>query len=126
MGLRMKLESLPEGPLVRLFAFTPDEAGRLHECLVALSTGEADRVAVHELPYVEAVGGSRLTLRVNPWDQAMVRGASAVEFECGFTRGTWDNVAFLIEPFAGEASGYQWLARGPGEADLLISVDGDW
>lgn len=127
----MKLEFLPEGspdcPLVRLYAFTPSEAEDFHDRLTALATDEADHVAVDELPYVEPLGGARLTLRVNARDQAMLRGAAAGEFGCGFTRETWDNVAGLVEPFLGEASGhYQWLAGTPGEAALLLSIDSLW
>ena len=85
----------------------------------------AERVAVHELPGVAAVGGCALDLCLRPWDQAVVRvGASA--FECGLTAGTWGNVTGLVAPFASGGDGYQWLAGVPGEVPLLLSVSGHW
>jgi hypothetical protein len=123
------LEYLPDGspdcPLIRLYAFTPIEAAALGAAVAGLAAGTAERVAVHELPGVEPVGGCELVFRVRGWDQAVVRVGPAA-FECGFTAGTWDNVAGLVEPFAADAGGYQWLAGVPGEASLLLSAFGQW
>jgi hypothetical protein len=94
--------------------------------LASLASGGVEAVAVHDLPFVEAVDGSGLTLRSNSWDQSLIRGGAPGIFECGFTRETWDNVAGLVEPFVRDASGFQWLAGAPGEASLLLSVDGRW
>ena len=116
----------PDCPLLRLYAFTPAEARQLRDAVTTLATGTAKRVEVHRLPFVEAIGGCRLTLVVQRWDGAIVRRGGPAEFECGFTAGTWDNVAALIEPFEQETNGYQWLAGGPGEAQLLLSVSGQW
>jgi hypothetical protein len=55
----------------------------------------------------------------------IAKGAPA-DFECGFTRRTWDNVTGLIEPFTKSAGGFQWLAGVPGEARLLLSSRGGW
>ncbi len=85
----------------------------------------AERVAVHELPWVAAVGGCELVFCLRVWDQAVVRLGPAA-FACGFTTGTWDNVAGLVEPFAADGRGYQWLAGVPGEASLLLSASGEW
>ena len=126
----MKLEYLatgsPDCPLIRLHDFTPVEAGHLHAALAALAAGTAERVAVHELPIVEVVGGCRLTLIRRGWDQAVIRADRLTEFECGFTAGTWENVAGLVEPFAESVGGFQWLAGAPGEAGLLLSASGGW
>lgn len=125
----MLLEYLPDAsadcPLIRLYSFSLSEAARLGVAVAGLAVGSVERVAVHELPGVEPVDGCELVLRVRAWDQAVVQVGPA-SFECGFTSGTWDNVAGLIEPFATEASGYQWLAGGPGEVSLLLSVSGKW
>lgn len=125
----MRLEYLPDGspdcPLIRLFDFTPPEAATLGVAVADMVAGRADRVAVHELPGVASVGGCELVLRARGWDQAVVRVGPAA-FECGFTPGTWGNVADLVEPFAAGSNGYQWLAGVPGEASLLLSVSGQW
>jgi hypothetical protein len=125
----MKLEYLADGshdcPLLRLYDFTPAEAGQFLATVAGLASGAAERVEVHRLPFVEPVDGCRLSLARRSWDQALVRvGPSA--FECAFTAGTWDNVAGLVEPFANDAGGFQWLAGSPGEASVLLSVSGQW
>ena len=126
----MKLESLPNGspdcPLIRLYDFTPTEAQRLLDEISRLANGTAERVALHELAWVEPVGDCRLTLCVRGWFQAVVRTGKSAEFECGFPAGEWDNVAGLIEPFAEGSGGYQWLAGVPGEASVLLSPSGRW
>jgi hypothetical protein len=128
--MTMKLEYLPSGaadsPLVRLYAFTTIDAGHFHRAVGALASGEIRRVEVHALPYVESVAGCRLTLCRRDWDQAVTRTSEQAEFECGFTGGTWNNVAGLIQPFTREATGSQWLAESPGEAALLLSSSGQW
>jgi hypothetical protein len=94
-GDGMRLEYLPDGspdcPLIRLYDFTPEEARQLLAAVAGLASGAARQVEVHRLPFVEAVGGWRLTLTVGPRDRAVCRSGPA-EFECGFTAGTWDNV----------------------------------
>jgi hypothetical protein len=125
----MRLEFLPDGsldyPLIRLFDFTPAEAARLGAVVLDLAVGRAQRVSVHALPGVTAVDGCELVFRTRSWNQGIVR-VGPVAFENGLTADTWDNVAFLIEPFACEGGGYQWLDGGPGEASLLLSVSGEW
>jgi hypothetical protein len=123
----MKLEYLPDGSpdcrLIRLYDFTPAEAGQLQLAIGGLAAGVAQSVAVNELPSVMSINECRLTLVRQKWDGAVVqRGPN--QFECGFTPDTWDNVAGLVEPFTNDAAGYQWLAGVPGEASLLLSVDG--
>ncbi len=128
----MKLEYLVDGspdcPLIRLYDFTPVEAGQLLTAVAALASGAGDHVKIHELPVVEPVGECRLTLVRRSWDQAIIRGCGPCEFECGFTTGTWDNVAGLVEPFAEGVGGFQWLAGVPGEAAFLLSASasGQW
>jgi hypothetical protein len=126
----MKLDYLPDGspdcPLVRLYDFTPAEAGQLQRVLADLAAGRTSRIDVHCLPFVETVGGCRLVLVAQASDGAVYHRAWPTEFECGFLPDTWDNLAGLIEPFVAGSSGFQWLARTPGEVDLLLSADGRW
>ncbi len=126
----MKLEFLdsgsPDCPLLRLYGFSAEAAKRLFEAMAQLADGAADNIAVHGMPGVEAIGGCRLVLLARPWDQGIVRVAGPCNFECGFTRESWDNIAGLVEPFARGVAGFQWLAGTPGEARLLLSSDGNW
>ncbi len=125
----MKLEYLadgsPECPLLRLSDFTTAKAEKLLAAVSGLASGEDERIEVHRLPFVESVGECRLVLVRRSWDQAVVRVGPLV-FECGFTAGTWDNVAGLVEPFAEDASGFQWLADSPGDTVVLLSATGQW
>jgi hypothetical protein len=126
----MKLEYLaagsPDCPLIRLYEFTPEEVGRLHAAVTALASGVTEAVEVHRLPCVEAVVGCRLKLVCRPWNQAVVRTAGPVEFECGLTAHSRGDVAGLVEPFVRGAGGFQWLGGVPGEAALLLSASGQW
>ncbi len=125
----MKLEYLADGspdcPLIRLYDFTPAEAGQLLANVAELASGVTNRVEVHQLPFVEPIRECRLALVRKDWDQAVVKVGSS-NFECGLTAGTWDNVVGRIEPFAASGRGYQWLAGTPGEASVLLSPSGQW
>jgi hypothetical protein len=126
----MKLEylatGLPDCPLLRLYGFTPAEASQLQVAIVGLASGAAERIQVDRLPFVTPVGACRLALVGRSWDQAVWRVGVPAEFECGFTPGTWDRMAVLVEPFAVGTIGFQWLAGVPGEASLLLSTCGGW
>jgi hypothetical protein len=126
MKLDYLIDGSPDCPLIRLYDFTPSEARQFLTAVTGLASGAEKRVEVHRLPFVEAIKGCRLVLILRQWDQAIIRGGVPTEFECGFTAGTWDNIAGLIEPFAESAGGFQWLAGGPGEASLLLSESGQW
>jgi hypothetical protein len=127
MRLEYIADGSPDCPLIRLYDFTPAEAGELHSSVSRLACEGVERIEVHALPFVEPVDGCELTLVRTSWDQAVVRVGSTV-FECGFTGGTWENVAGLFEPFAEAQPGprFQWLADSPGEAALLLSTSGQW
>ena len=112
--------------LFRLFDFTAAEALGLRTAVEALAEWKLDGVAVHELPFIEPIGGSRLILRVTMCDQSLIDSGGGRPFECRLTPGSWDNVAGLIDPFTRGAAGFQWLAGGPEDSGLLLTVDGSW
>lgn len=126
----MKLDHIsngsPDAPLIRLFDFTPAEAGALHAAILELATGMVEKVSVHDLPFVESLAGCRLKLIHTTWDQAVIGRGHANDFICGLTADSWDHLAGLIEPFAADASGCQWLTSVPGEATILLSRSGHW
>jgi hypothetical protein len=125
----MKLEYLVDGspdcPLLRLYHFTPAEAGQLLAAVCGVASGSEERVEVNRLAFVQPIGECQLILVRRSWDQAVLRVGRS-QFECGFTADTWDNIAALIEPFAEGDGGFQWLASSPGEASILLSVSGHW
>jgi hypothetical protein len=125
----MKLEYLASSssdcPLIRLFDFTRAEAAELCSIVAKRASGELEEVAIDELPFVTAIEGCRLTLVASAWDAGVVQEPDG-SFSCRLSPATWDNVAALIEPFANDATGYQWLVGMPGDAAILLSVNGQW
>jgi hypothetical protein len=125
----MKLEFLADGspdcPLIRLFDFSNEEAARLKSLFESLSDGSANDVALHEQSGFEQVNPCRLYLRVGKADRG-IRLVSPGLFECVLTANTWDNMAWLVEPFCEpRTSGFQWLNNTMG-INLLLSRDGRW
>ena len=125
----MKLEYLaagsPDYPLIRLYDFMRAEAAELLSTVAKLANGELLCVAVAELPFITAIDGCQLSILSGTWDAGVVQLPDG-SFNCRLTPDTWDNVASLIEPFTKAAAGYQWLVGMPGEAALLLSVNGQW
>jgi hypothetical protein len=129
----MKLEYLHDGSskcsVIRLFDFTNAEVEQLNIIIKELASGNIQRVDIHTLPWVESLGNCCLTFFIQKWDQAVVRkkGQNKNNFECGFTKEEWDNVAGMVKPFSKGCGGdFLWLAGVPGEADILLSCSGDW
>ena len=128
----MRLEYLargsPDCPLIRLYDFQPSEAAALLAAIGTLASSSAERIELHQLPFVESVGGCELALTRRLRDLAVVRGSHPHRFECGFTAETWDDVAGLLEPFSQGDGGFQWLAGAPGEVAWLLSASttGEW
>ena len=125
----MKLEYLASGssdcPLIRLYDFTRVEAAELSSSVMNLANGELREVAVDELPFVTSIEGCQLAIVAGTWDAGVVQKPDG-SFICRLTPATWDNVAGLIEPFANDATGYQWIVGTPGEAAILLSANGQW
>ena len=112
-------------PILRLYDCDDDEAAQFMSAVRLLGSGREQKILVHALPYVIAINGCGLTLVQKSWDQAILK-TGPVEFECGFTTATWDNIADLLEPFVDGSHGYQIISGSPGEAELLFSASGDW
>lgn len=125
MILEYLADGSPDCPLINLSGFTSFEAGLLAVIAADLADGRIDQVSLHQLPWIKAVGGCHVCMWVRGWDQGVVR-VGPVSFDWGFTPGTWDHVAGLVEPFAGGGEGFQWLASGPGEPAVLLSPTGEW
>ncbi len=127
----MKLEYLADGspdcPLLRLCDFDAAQAAGLRDMFASLADGSRDGVALHDLPWVEAVSRCRLVLRAGRRDVGVVPTGECNGFECVLTRETWDNVEGLTEPLSAAPSrGFQWLVPNAGGIRLLLSSDGFW
>jgi hypothetical protein len=112
-------------PLIRLFDFDAEQAAHLRSAVLDLASERVDRLPIRELPCIVPINECALWFCIRSWDQGILQ-VDRSTFICGYTTGTWDNVAGLIEPFVAGGTGYQWLAGGPGEPALLLSVSGQW
>ncbi len=126
----MKLEVFSDGsadcPLVRLSDFLPTEIRTLRAICRALCDGSLDDYTVDSISSVESIGGCRLTLKAGSRDQGLVLVSPPSSFEWTLSRGSWDNVDGLLEPFETVGvGGHQWLNRS-GVASVLVSRDGSW
>jgi hypothetical protein len=125
----MKLEFLKEGsqhsPLIRLYEFDQAEVAELRRLVQSLVAGSLQSVRLDNQAWVTPIGGCRLLLKLNTWDEG-IRNIGPLEFECLLTADRWSNVEGLLEPF-GKANvmGHQWLSE-IGTVSLLISPDGTW
>jgi hypothetical protein len=122
----MKLEYLPDASLIRLYSFTSDEVAQLHSHVLKLSEGTVSSVALDSLLFVEAIDGCRLSLERQEWDQGILRLDSESKFVYRLTRGGWEDVANLVKPFINDATGFQQIALGPSETELVLSNSGKW
>ncbi|MBL9148616.1 MAG: hypothetical protein JNM94_07975 [Phycisphaerae bacterium] len=121
----LTLDYIESESILRLSGFTPADARRLMDACLALSQNQASH-ALHTQPWVRALDGVTLTMRVKTWNQDVLTVGPRA-FEWSLTAGAWDNVAGLIEPFCESASnGFQWLNQASGDAEVLLSPQGDW
>jgi len=120
----MKVEFIPDGssdcPLIRIYDFVPIEVAPLRAVCRELYEGTLDEFPFASLPNCEFVDGCRVTLKAGTWDRGMVLIAPPASFDWILTRGTWDNIEGLLEPFEAEApSGFQWLDPSTGVSVLI-------
>ncbi|MBI5687597.1 MAG: hypothetical protein HZC54_21205 [Verrucomicrobia bacterium] len=127
----MLIEFFPDGsvecPLVLLHGRDPAAAARLREKVVALAAEQVQRVAVHEIPGFESVGGCQLFASTGRSDLGTQPLCAGRVFECQLRPVTWHDVEGLLEPFTEQAfcDGFQWL-DSHGEIQLLISGHRGW
>ena len=81
---------------------------------------------LHEVSFVQSIGGRRLTLQIAGSNHAVAHGPERNEFAYCFTVRTWSNVTGLIELFAGGVSGYRWMTEVPDQVSWLPFVSVDW
>jgi hypothetical protein len=115
----------PDCPLLRIKGGDAVACRELRDALLSLASGEIDQLEIDVLPGIVA-SGCRLSAAVSKWDRGVMQAAPDA-FVWQLTRGAWDNVAGLIEPFCRPApsGGYQWLEQA-GDLRVLITVDGAW
>jgi hypothetical protein len=129
----MKIEHLPntdpEHPkdsIIRAFDFDSSEACHFRNILSSLANGSISEINLSGLPFVSAVGGCNLVLKVGTTDKGTIQVSNDV-FECTLTSDTWQNAEGLVEPFCkGNLKGYQWLYNLNTDIQFLFSPNGKW
>jgi hypothetical protein len=136
----VKIEYLHEGssdcPLIRIYGDDVAAVAELHRAIGQLADGTARKVAAHELPGFQGVGGCTLTLAAEAEDQGiLVLGLR--QFRWVLANSSWSKVAGFVEPFAKkmEHHGHQWLCGREARQGLHVchisvlissSIDGHW
>ena len=125
----MKLEYIPDGsidaPLIQLYGFSAEQAGRLQAIFASLAGKRQTSVDLHAQNFIYSVRGCQLTLISGRWDQGIMQVGPPATFQCQLTPGTWMDVEGLSEPFAdAPCGGFQWLNETA--IPLLLSHHGQW
>src|SRR5687768_15352173 len=72
----MHLEFLADGaaecPLLRFYRWGDGEVSLLREATERLATGASRSIEVHQLPFVEAMGGITFRWVAHPWDRGVL------------------------------------------------------
>src|SRR5262245_41035301 len=126
----MKLEFFQDGnagsPMLLLYGGGAEEVTLLRQALRDVAQGRIRQLAVHNLPFVEAVEDCRLRAVLGSHDIGVVAAAPA-DFTWTLDAESWQGTDELLEPFCREAPGmrFQYLnpSRGP---EVLYSTERRW
>lgn len=125
----MKIEFLAEGspdcPLIRIFQFQPGEVEALRTACRELAEGNRTEFALHEQPWIEAVGGCAFVWKAGTKDIGVSLPRAGDPFVFVFSDEGWREVEDKLLPFAHSSFGFNWLTDG-GDVEVLISNDGYW
>jgi len=126
----MKLEFFKDGnagaPMLLLYGGDTEEVTLLRQAFRDVAQGRVRRLAVHNLPFVEAVEGCRLLAVLGSKDVGIVT-AAPTDFTWTLDAESWLWTDELLAPFCREDPGvrFQYLnpARGP---EVLYSTGREW
>lgn len=127
--LRMKIEFHPEGspdcPLIRIFHFQPEEVEALRTACRELAYGKRTEFALHEQPWIDAVGSCAFIWKAGTKDIGVRLPQAGDPFVFNFSDEGWHEVEDKLLPFAESSRGFNWLTS-EGDVRVLISNDGRW
>ena len=127
----MNLEYLrdsADGPVLLFHGEDPAGAATLLRAFEALASGDLTRVALHELPGIDAVGRCRVTAVAGSRSPgAHIAADESIRWTLEDLR--WEEVALLMEPFTARAKKpgvqYQYLSD-EGPTTVIVSTQKTW
>lgn len=123
----MKIEYMEEsqdGPVIRLFDFSPAEVTELKKLLDKMAKGEIKTLSVHEHCNINPDDNCHLTFVSSNEDKGVEPQGDG--FACTLTPSSFSGMSELVGSFAFHPSeGYEWLDE-TGRISLLISLDRNW
>jgi len=126
----MKLEFFKDGnagrPMLLLYGGGTEEVELLRQAFRDVAQGRVRRLAVHNLPFVEAVEDCRLLATLGPRDIG-IETTAPTDFTWTLDAESWLGTDELLAPFCDQEPGvrFQYLnpARGP---EVLYSTRREW
>jgi hypothetical protein len=117
----------PDCPLIRIYGNNPGVCQRLIQAMRQLADGNSDEFSVGDILGVQPAESCVVIAKVGKWDSGVARVGRSV-FHWVLTKGSWENVGGLMQPFAERLDcGFQWLDQTAcGSVRVLISADGRW
>lgn len=132
------------GTIIRLYDFTHQDLHQLRTDLLDLAHRWRSVIPLHEEPFVQPLGGCRLTLRLGGEDAGIHRAIEPNLFGWVAEHGTWDPYLCELTPQSWDrvshgvelllrlrflCSEHVWLHKQwkcSGSLAWLLSPDGEW
>lgn len=125
----MLLEFLADGaddcPLLRFYRWGDGEVSLLREAAERLSAGASRSIEVHELPFIEVLGGITFTWLADVCDRGVLLPDDKRSFVMQLPSALWADVAEIVRPFERNTTGFNWLLPVT-EVEVLLSRSGKW
>jgi hypothetical protein len=102
----------------------PEQVSALRSALGSLANQSVTRLAIHDLPFVQAQSGIQLVALSTTDERGVVPLPVKGAFEWMLKPSSWENVSFLLEPFVDRAVGFQFLDDCG--LTVIYSADGKW
>ena len=125
MLLEFLADDSDECPLLRFYGWGDGEVSLLREAAERLATGASRSIEVHQLPFIEAVGGITFAWVADAWDRGVLLPHDQRSFVMQLPSELWADVVEIIRPFERGAIGLNWLLPVT-EVEVLLSWSGQW
>ena len=108
-----------------MFQYSNEEVDALRAACRQLADGQRKQFALHEQPWVKAMGGCAFIWQSAPADVGVRMPRPGDPFFLALSDEGWREVEGKLLPFAQGGDGFNWLTMG-GDVEVLISGTGSW